>query len=37
MPRRVPDLAKISHLVGYRPKIALDEILDRVVDHFQNR
>jgi UDP-glucose 4-epimerase len=37
MPRRVPDLAKISHLVGYSPKIELDEILDRVVDHFQNR
>ena len=37
MPRRVPDLAKISHLVGYSPKIELDEILGRVVDHFQNR
>ena len=35
MPRRVPDLAKISHLVGYAPDVALDEILDRVVDHFQ--
>ena len=37
VPRRVPDLAKISHLVGFSPKIALDEILGRVVDHFQNR
>ncbi len=35
MPRRVPDLAKISHLVGYAPEVGLDEILARVVDHFQ--
>ena len=37
MPRRVPDLAKISHLVGYSPEVALDEILDRVVGSFQDR
>ena len=37
MPRRVPDLAKISHLVGYAPEVGLDEILDRVVDHFQKK
>jgi UDP-glucose 4-epimerase len=37
MPRRVPDLAKISHLVGFRPVVGLDEILARVVDHFQKR
>jgi len=35
MPRRVPDLAKISHLIGYAPVVGLDEILARVVDHFQ--
>ncbi len=35
MPRRVPDLAKISHLVGYAPAVGLDEILTRIVDHFQ--
>jgi UDP-glucose 4-epimerase len=35
MPRRVPDLAKISHLIGYAPEVGLDEILARVVDHFQ--
>ncbi len=35
MPRRVPDLAKISHLVGYKPEVELDEILSRVVAHFQ--
>ena len=37
MPRRVPDLAKISHLVGYAPEVELDEILARVVDHFQKK
>jgi UDP-glucose 4-epimerase len=35
MPRRVPDLSKIAHLVGYAPRVGLDEILARVVDHFQ--
>jgi UDP-glucose 4-epimerase len=37
MPRRVPDLAKIGHLVGYKPEVGLDEILSRVVDHFQKQ
>jgi UDP-glucose 4-epimerase len=37
MPRRVPDLGKISHLVGYAPEVALDEILDRVVSYFQDK
>jgi UDP-glucose 4-epimerase len=37
MPRRVPDLTKISHLVGYEPRVGLDEILARVVDHIQKR
>ena len=32
MPRRVPDLSKIDALIGYRPRFALDEILNRVVD-----
>lgn len=31
MPRRVPDLSKIRALIGYEPKVALDEIIDRVV------
>jgi hypothetical protein len=30
MPRRVPDLGKIRALVGYEPKVHLDEILDGV-------
>ena len=37
MPRRVPDLTKIAHLVGYAPQVGLDDILARVVDHFQKR
>ena len=34
MPRRVPDLGKIQALIGYAPKVQLDEILDRVITHF---
>ena len=34
MRRRVPDLSKIRALVGYEPRVHLDEILDRVVDYF---
>jgi UDP-glucose 4-epimerase len=33
MPRRVPDLTKIRGLVGYAPRVELDEILRRVVEH----
>jgi UDP-glucose 4-epimerase len=31
MPRRVPDLSKIEHLIGYHPAVGLDEIIRRVV------
>jgi len=34
MPRRVPDLSKLRALIGYEPQVHLDEILDRVIDHF---
>ena len=34
MPRRVPDLSKIRALIGYEPKVHLDEILDRVIAYF---
>ena len=34
MPRRVPDLERIRTLIGYEPKVHLDEILDRVIDFF---
>jgi len=32
MPRRVPDLSKITALIGYRPEVGLDEIIRRVVE-----
>ena len=35
MPRRVPDLGKIHDLIGYEPRVQLDEILASVIDHFQ--
>ena len=34
MPRRIPDLTKIKKLIGYDPKVGLDGILDRVIEHF---
>jgi UDP-glucose 4-epimerase len=35
MPRRVPDLTRVRALVGYEPKVQLDEIITRVIDYFQ--
>jgi nucleoside-diphosphate-sugar epimerase len=35
MPRRVPEIAKIRDLVGYRPTVELDEILRRVIEYFR--
>ena len=32
MPRRVPDISKIGQFIGYRPKVHLDEIVERVID-----
>ena len=37
MPRRVPDITKIRTLVGYEPKVQLDEILTRVIDYIRTR
>jgi UDP-glucose 4-epimerase len=33
MPRRVPDLTKLNALIGYQPKVRLEEIIQRVIDH----
>lgn len=33
MPRRVPSVEKLANLIGYSPKVRLDEILERVVAH----
>ena len=35
MPRRVPDLGKIQDLVGYQPRLQLDEILGAVIAHMR--
>jgi nucleoside-diphosphate-sugar epimerase len=35
MPRRVPDLTKVSQLVGYEPKVQLNEIIGKVIDYFR--
>jgi UDP-glucose 4-epimerase len=35
MPRRVPDLTKISGLVGYEPQVQLDEIIQLVIEDFR--
>jgi len=34
MPRRVPELSKLRGLIGYEPKVDLDEILDNVIAYF---
>jgi UDP-glucose 4-epimerase len=33
MPRRVPDLAKIRALIGYEPRVSLDETLRLVIEY----
>jgi UDP-glucose 4-epimerase len=37
MPRRVPDTSRLRALIGYEPKVQLDEILTSVIDYFQKR
>ncbi len=37
MERRIPDLSKIKHLIGYNPEVELDEILDKVIAHKKTR
>jgi UDP-glucose 4-epimerase len=37
MPRRVPDISRLRALIGYEPKVQLDEILTRVIEYFQKR
>jgi UDP-glucose 4-epimerase len=33
MQRRIPDTSKIERLVGYRPTVSLEKILERVIEH----
>jgi UDP-glucose 4-epimerase len=37
MPRRVPDLSRVSALIGYKPTLALDDILNQVIDYFRRK
>jgi UDP-glucose 4-epimerase len=37
MPRRVPDIARIHALIGYQPRVKLDEILTKVIEYFRER
>jgi UDP-glucose 4-epimerase len=34
MPRRVPDLTKVTKMIGYSPKHSLDDILIQLIEHF---
>ena len=37
MPRRVPDTSKINQLVGFKPEMKLDGILETVIDFHSGR
>jgi len=37
MPRRVPDIGKIAGLIGYQPRVDLDETLRRVIEFYRAR
>jgi UDP-glucose 4-epimerase len=35
MPRRLPDLTKVTGLIGYKPRNTLDDILASVIEYFE--
>jgi UDP-glucose 4-epimerase len=35
MKRRVPDISKINNLLGYKPKVDLEESLQRIIDYYR--
>jgi UDP-glucose 4-epimerase len=37
MPRRLPDLTKVSRLIGYSTKNTLDDILTHVIEYFRKK
>jgi len=37
MPRRVPDISKLRELIGYQPKVDLDDIISRVIAHARDQ
>jgi UDP-glucose 4-epimerase len=37
MRRRLPDLTRVTELIGYQPRHTLDDILLQVIEHFQKK
>jgi UDP-glucose 4-epimerase len=37
MPRRVPDISKVSQLVGFQPSVKLDGILEQVIAYYSRQ
>jgi UDP-glucose 4-epimerase len=37
MPRRVPDIAKIHALIGFEPRLGLDDIIRSVIEHVRQQ
>jgi UDP-glucose 4-epimerase len=37
MPRRVPDLTKARAMIGYQPRLGLDDILVQIIEHFRRK
>ena len=37
MPRRVPDLSKARAMIGYQPRLGLDDILVQIIEHFRRK
>ncbi len=37
MPRRLPDISKLRDLIGYEPRVQLDEILEKVIAYHRGR
>jgi UDP-glucose 4-epimerase len=37
MPRRVPDISKVHALIGYEPRLGLDDIIRTVIEHVRQR
>ena len=33
MPRRVPDISRVRDLIGFTPRISLDDIICRVIEY----
>jgi UDP-glucose 4-epimerase len=37
MQRRVPDTEKIKRIVGWKPRMSLDETLDEIIHYFRDQ